>query len=164
MTFISFPEGKHYIGTIGHRPDINKLAFRLAHINRFCGAAGQYSVAQHSCYVASVLSPELRLAGLLHDLHEAYMGDIVSPIKRQSGELVDLERRYLNQIDRLYGVETRHPAVIDADMAVLSAEAQYFQLRTVGWDLPDPAEITIDPWHPHHALYMFSLMFKELTA
>lgn len=46
------------------------------HVPRF------YSVAQHSCLVASFLPSDKKLAGLLHDSEEAYLLDMPSPIKK----------------------------------------------------------------------------------
>lgn len=60
-------------------PDI---VYGLAHINRFAGHAGTYSVAQHSCVVADQLPAEWRSYGLLHDAHEPYIGDITTPVKQ----------------------------------------------------------------------------------
>lgn len=57
-------------------PDV---AWHIAHINRFAGAAGEYSVAQHSMLVAEHLPEEIRPYGLLHDAHEFAIGDITTP-------------------------------------------------------------------------------------
>jgi len=58
------------------------MAYQLAHINRFCGAAGTISVAQHSILVADALPAEYRVYGLLHDAHEYPMGDITTPTQK----------------------------------------------------------------------------------
>lgn len=55
------------------------MAYQLAFINRFCGAVGTFSVAQHSIVVANALPAECRPYGLLHDAHEYPMGDITTP-------------------------------------------------------------------------------------
>lgn len=58
------------------------IAHHLANTTRYNGATHwPYSVAQHSLYVASICSPENRLAGLMHDATEAYLGDVVAPLK-----------------------------------------------------------------------------------
>lgn len=73
------------------RPDaisIEDIAAHLAKINRFNGATAEpYSVAQHSCMVASILhqfghDAATCLWGLLHDAHEAYLGDLTTPVQR----------------------------------------------------------------------------------
>ncbi len=60
-------------------PDV---VFALAHINRYTGHVGCYSVAQHSCLVGEQLPKEWKLYGLLHDAHEAFVGDISTPLKK----------------------------------------------------------------------------------
>lgn len=60
-----------------HWPDV---AFHLAHINRYSGAAGRYSVAQHSCLVADLMPRQWRAYGLLHDAHEYVITDITTPV------------------------------------------------------------------------------------
>lgn len=62
--------------------DPHDMAFQLAHINRFCGAGGVVSVAQHSIGVAQLMPPDFELYGLLHDAHEYAMGDITTPTQK----------------------------------------------------------------------------------
>lgn len=48
-----------------------RVAWGLAHVNRFCGAAGSYSVAEHSAILAGTTKGrESVLAALLHDVDE----------------------------------------------------------------------------------------------
>lgn len=60
-----------------HWPDV---AFHLAHINRFAGAGGCYSVAQHLVYPLSFLREKDRGYWLLHDAHEFAISDIPTPV------------------------------------------------------------------------------------
>ena len=61
---------------------IADIAHALSMICRYGGHVREYySVAQHSCLVAQLLAPRLRIYGLLHDAAEAYLGDVVSPLK-----------------------------------------------------------------------------------
>jgi hypothetical protein len=65
---------------------IEEIAWHLAHINRFTGAAAvPVSVAYHSVRVSYIVEPAYALAGLLHDAEEAYYGDISSPAKQLVG-------------------------------------------------------------------------------
>jgi hypothetical protein len=60
--------------------DFADIAYHLSHINRYAGAAGRYSVAQHSHVVMDLLPSEFKVYGLLHDAHEAYIGDATTPV------------------------------------------------------------------------------------
>lgn len=163
MTWLSFKEGRHDIGKITTF-DVNRIAFRLAHINRFNGDVGAYSVAQHSVLVASILRPEHKLAGLLHDVHEAFIGDNVTPFKLVFPDITTLENKYLDQIDDMFNVETRAQAVYDADQIMLATEAQHFGVNLEGVPVPEPLEsLVINEWHPHHAVFAFVELFDQLT-
>lgn len=66
---------------------LDDIAHALANICRFQGHTRRhYSVAEHSLYVADLLSlwghgsPTI-LAGLMHDASEAYIADLTSPLK-----------------------------------------------------------------------------------
>lgn len=66
---------------------LRDLAFAVAHLNRYTGHAGVYSVAQHLVLGAVALREEghsrgIQASYLLHDLHEAICGDVSSPGKR----------------------------------------------------------------------------------
>lgn len=159
---IWFNEGMHHIGE-AFTPNIDHIANRLAHINRFNGDVGQYSVAQHSVLVSLMLPPDLQLSGLLHDATEAYIGDVTKPLKAHLPEYAKLEDHYHGVIDRAYCVDTRHRVVCKTDLRMLITEAKHF-----GRDLsvlPDalPFDVLIDQWHPDHARYMFMLHFEALT-
>ena len=65
--------------------DLEAAAFGLAHISRFTGQAGTYSVLTHQCHVADICvqfgRPEYELEALTHDVHEFAVGDMNSPLK-----------------------------------------------------------------------------------
>jgi hypothetical protein len=84
---------------------IDDIAHSLSLINRFNGAAlFPYSVAQHSLYVASLLPPELKLHGLLHDAAEAYIGDMVSPLKKIMPQYKIVEEKISKVVALVFGL------------------------------------------------------------
>jgi len=119
-------------------PPISAVCLQLATINRFNGATTEpYSVAQHSCFVASLIfatRPDLELPALLHDLPEIVYGDIVTGVKHSVGMVLT---RFTEQIDNLvlnhylgrFGFryplpEADHAAIKTADEFALVYEAQ----------------------------------------
>jgi len=66
---------------------LSDIAFHLAFQNRFNGACGSISVADHSLRVFETIAfeyskkPETLLWALLHDAHEAYIGDMIYPLR-----------------------------------------------------------------------------------
>tara|TARA_R110000744_G_scaffold63350_4_gene130390 strand:- start:333 stop:821 length:489 start_codon:yes stop_codon:yes gene_type:complete len=152
----------HHIGQ-PFIPEIEGAAFRLAHLNRFNGSVGTYSVAQHCCLVASVLPPELRLSGLLHDLCEAYLGDMASPLKKHVKDFQPLEDLYCDVIDKYFDVETRHPSVRAADLRMLITEAKSFGKDLALFPDADAYDFSIERWSPAKAEASFLTMFRTLT-
>jgi len=129
---------------------VEDIIHSLALVNRFNGAAKfPYSVAQHSLYVASLLPPELKLQGLLHDAAEAYVGDMVSPLKKIMTEYKEVETGIARVVAEVFGLaRPAPPAVKKADLAVLSAEREQVLLPSYGpWykNFPSPADIRIEP-------------------
>jgi hypothetical protein len=105
------------------------LAHALSAIPRFCGHTEgnvPYSVAQHSCVVASALPPEIAIHGLLHDAHEAFMGDIPTPIKHRLKGVDVLEDRFDRAIyaglDVAWPSDETRARVKEADLAALNLE------------------------------------------
>ncbi|KAA5602183.1 hypothetical protein F1188_20575, partial [Roseospira marina] len=140
------------------------IADGLGKIARFGGAtqAAPYSVAQHCCHVADLLSPDLRLYGLLHDAHEALMGvDWPAPLKRSAPPDV---QAWLNRIadttDAVLwiaaGVTVPSAealrAVHQADMVALATERRDLLAPSDvpwGFALPRPDTLVLrpEPWH-----------------
>ena len=147
-------------------PPIEVIASSLAHINRFTGHAGPYSVAQH-CVLASMFIDDdtLRLSALLHDAPEAIYGDISSPLKRLlgGGALERLENHYHDAVDTAYGVQTRHPLVKECDGRLLITEAKSFGI----WceEFPDFRQYpyVIKRWPAAYARKAFLKRFEVLT-
>lgn len=124
---------------------IATIAYHLSHINRFNGAVGQYSVAQHCVQVAALLPQHLKLSGLLHDATEAVLCDIPAPLKRMLPDYQRIESRFQDAVDRRFNVKTRHKRVREADLCMLAAEARDFGLDI---ELPgfEPVSAKIKPW------------------
>ena len=127
---------------------LEDIVHSLSLMNRFNGAAlFPYSVAQHSLHVAELLSPVLRLDGLLHDAAEAYIGDMVSPLKQVLPEYKAVEARISAVVAEVFGlIQPEPPEVKGADLAVLAAEREQVLRPSYGpWfkDFPAPAPITI---------------------
>jgi 5'-deoxynucleotidase YfbR-like HD superfamily hydrolase len=155
------------------------VAAGLAHINRYSGNAGIYTVAQHSIIVANALPPELRPYGLLHDAHEFVVGDMTRPMKKALGPAVcfhleDIEQVVDWAIYTAAGLpypispEIRH-AVKRADVQALMTEKRDIltPMNTVdaevwlhGSDVVDPLPETIVPWSNAHAQEAF---YRELN-
>jgi hypothetical protein len=108
--------------------DIDELdiAHSLARLCRFNGHCREfYSVAQHSIHVASMLTPEFFLAGLLHDASEAYLGDLSRPLKvlPEFAFYRAAEERAMAAIARRFGFELPLPWLVQqADLVMLATE------------------------------------------
>lgn len=139
------------------------MAKALSHINRFCGHAGAYSVAQHCVYVASKLPDDLKLSGLLHDAHECLIGDIPQPVKQMlnSQVLEQIDAAFMYSIDRRFGTITRHKLVREADLRALMTEGKAFGLA-LDPSIAEPYDDVIEPWPPEQAAEMWLQMFDEL--
>ena len=144
----------HYLDPQPDEICIEDIAHALAFTCRFGGhCKAFYSVADHSIRVAEILSPNLRLAGLLHDAHEAYLHDLLRPIKQDMPayrELADIIQHaigkrfdswYPDEMDSEEWCEVKH-----ADDILLATEARDLMTNTEGWaSLPVPLRSTIKP-------------------
>jgi uncharacterized protein len=165
------------------------IAHGLSMICRFTGHVRDfYSVAQHSCLVAEIVSdlwragpsdrpcPELvQLAALLHDAPEAYIGDVSTPLKRamrgegQLSEYDAIEARIESAIMQRFlwaGAdpnESVRSLIKRADTIALATEhAALFTgptPRPWGLELPQPWPYKIEPWAPAMAQAQFLKAF-----
>lgn len=127
------------------------IASHLAKICRFVGATGPfYSVAQHSVLVASLLPPNLRPYGLLHNAWKAYLGDIGWPFhealkKCDAGPFENLLIRTDDAIHRAAGLQW--PPLPDVAEAVDQADQRAFatEWRDVGPCPSQPAPVPCRP-------------------
>jgi hypothetical protein len=148
------------------------IAYALAHVNRFCGHAGAYSVAQHSIVVADQLRPEWRVYGLLHDAHEAFLCDVPTPLKKAIGGnmrtglwgLSDaIDKAILRAADLCYPVPQEiAEAVHIADVRALVTERRDLMReppRSWGepYDSAVPLPDRIIRWTPQQAMARFTL-------
>ena len=149
---------------------IDDIAHGLAHQCRFNGQTNKfYSAAQHSVMVASILPPELRLAGLLHDVAEAYLaetylGDIVQPLKELLPDFALIESRFNDVIGKRFNVNLQHQALIKrADIIALATERRdLMPMEMVEWKSLigiQPLSSTIHPLNPDKAKALFTNTF-----
>lgn len=104
--------------------DIGDIAHGLAYQCRFNGQTSRfYSLAQHSLMVASILSDDLKLVGLLHDAAEAYVGDVVQPLKALLPDYQMIENRFTQVIGQRFNVNLEHHSEVkQADLIALATE------------------------------------------
>ena len=152
----------HHIGQ-QFTPDIETIAHALAHINRFTGHVGVYSVAQH-CVLLSYQAPaHLALDALLHDAPEAYIGDVSAPLKRHLPDYRNLEQFYHDAIDQHFRVDTRNELVKDGDLRMLVTEAKAFGLPLSHFPAVEPFDfLGFIPWQPELAKRRFLERFNLL--
>lgn len=148
---------------------LEDIIHSLSLINRFNGAAiFPYSVAQHSLYVASLLPPELKLHGLLHDAPEAYAGDMVSPLKKIMPAYKEVEATIARVVADVFSLAYPEPLEVKkADLAVLSAEREQVLHPSYGpWykDFPLPASIHIEALSWSEVKERFTSELKSLLA
>ena len=108
-------------------PEIDwmNIAGALAKICRFNGQCQSfYSVAQHCSLVASLMPPQWRLYGLLHDAHEAFVGDITRPMQEALSYSYDRHRQIATAHDQVIyaAVGLAWPIDVDIKQAVHFAD------------------------------------------
>jgi hypothetical protein len=137
-----------------HWPDVVE---HLARIPRFNGAAGKYSVAQHSVLVMEQFEEGsiLRPFALLHDAHEAMIGDIIRPLQmalpRQWSQQLKYVKRKLDEaifiaagLDPLAGWSQQF-VLAHADEVVLAMEKRDLLAECDAWQARvPPAETRIE--------------------
>lgn len=140
---------------------LEELVRALAHINRFTGHAGPYSVAQHCVHAACVVHDQgfsrgVQAGALMHDLHEAVIGDASSPIKAILGPTWEaFERLHMAAVERRFNVRVREvPAVkvVDARLCVTEADQLLGGRVGPGWPDVKPIDwLKIPSWTPIRA-------------
>lgn len=111
---------------------IDDISHALGNLCRFGGHTSPfYSVAQHSCLVAALAPPHLKLAALLHDASEAYLGDVIKPLKHLLGHTYTaLEDEFMQVIGDKFGIpQMDFAAVLEYDLRALELEDEALRQR-----------------------------------
>lgn len=124
---------------------LEDIAHALSMVCRYGGHCPKFfSVAEHSLIVswlAGLYSPELSVAGLLHDAEEAYLLDMPSPIKWQFKSYVKAGDRLRRTIFEKFGVDYstyKEVKRFDEDAYLLEREHLWKGRKTM---LPEEAEL-----------------------
>lgn len=140
------------------------VAMGLAHINRYNGAGGRYSVAEHCCHVHDVMVwtyPEAAAAALMHDAGEAYLGDIHRPVKDRLPDIAALSDEVQSRVEGAFGIEATSAVrsrIAALDRAIVRDEmVELFGARhAIRAGAPDKGVgITIRKWRPLEAAAQF---------
>lgn len=133
---------------------IEDIAHALSHQCRFSGHLKKfYSVAQHSVYVASIVSDENKFDALMHDASEAYLLDIPTPIKAKLEHYKTLEANLMKVIAQKFSFN--YPF----DIEVKKADADAL---VVEWDcMMINAQDCLTPFSPARAKKAFLECFHQ---
>jgi len=143
------------------------IAHALAYQCRYTGHCRRYfSVAEHSCLVSEVVSPEHALTALLHDAPEAYIHDISGPLKRSLPDYRAVEAKNWAVIAHKF----RLPAVLPAEVKVADVSVLLAEMKALMPPMPgdhgirgEPADVQIRCLSPDEAEAAFLQRFYELT-
>jgi hypothetical protein len=166
----------HYDNPEWNYWDIREIAHALSQICHFAGQIKTfYSVAQHSCEVASMLihigEPEAATWGLMHDAAESMLGDMISPVKRLVGaEYCLLEKAHLAQIARQFDLPATIPPIVkQVDRMVVAAEAHLWchpefarQLFPLSAEIREFMRLMAAPAASSQARDMFLMHYSEI--
>lgn len=124
-----------------------------------------YSVAQHSVLVATNVSRENALWGLLHDAGEAYLVDVPRPIKEVLNDFNEIENHILESIAVRFSLSYPIPEeVVEIDRQLLTVELGQLMTDTSWTNMEHPLDISIRPWSWKKAEKLFLQKFNQLTA
>lgn len=150
--------------------DLGDIAAALSKIARFNGHTRRpYSVAQHCCFVASIVPEEFALHALLHDAAEAYVGDIVTPLKKIVPLFSVIEARVHRAVCKQFGVTEEIPVcVIEADRIALATEVHQLLdgVPVNNWTsrYPHPLPVTLPYWESYEAAQEYTKRVSRLLA
>ncbi len=145
---------------------IEDIAHSLSNICRFNGNCHEfYSVAQHSIYVASLLPPELKFVGLMHDATEAYCGDMIRPIKAAMPAYQALERIIWAAIAEKYGLPLvlPHEVKVADNIMLMTERRDLMPVTPDDWGVKElAADFFVYPKPPKQAKSNFLSFFHRL--
>lgn len=147
---------------------IEDVAQGLAQCCRFAGQCRRfYSVAEHSVHVSTILEPEHRYAGLMHDAAEAFLGDVTKPLKLLLPDYRAIEARVEAAVFARFAVPTPLPlAVKDADRIMLATEQRQLMANGEAWAMTGGRRalpLAIPAWPPEEARERFLERFGALA-
>lgn len=168
--WIQTASGKKFY-PLNPQPDdvcIEDIAHALSKMCRFNGHTREfYSVAQHSVLVSHLVSPQHRLAGLLHDATEAYLADITRPVKQYMPDFSAVEDLLMECIATRFGIEMPlDPSVKAADIMALNSERRDLFDVHHRWTQTEGAGLAtnrIEPLAPETARVQFLQRYREIT-
>lgn len=132
---------------------IEDIAHALSHQCRFSGHLQKfYSVAQHSIYVASLVSVENKFDALMHDASEAYLLDIPTPIKAKLDHYKALESNLMKVIAEKFNF--RYP--FDAEVKQADADALHIEWECL---MIGSEDNSLAPMSPSQAKQAFLKLF-----
>ena len=137
---------------------LRDIAFNLANTNRYNGACGTYSVAEHCIvgYEFAKRDEAIARAWMLHDASEAYLGDMVRPVKNMCESFRAIENKLQGIINERFGVpETFKATVKVIDNTVSDIEEQELWTRA-------PKKPRIKFLHPTEAYKQFLAICLEV--
>ena len=146
--------------------DIRDIAHGLSLLCRFAGQIKRfYSVAEHSLFVANLLPPELKLAGLMHDATEAYLSDVPQPVKLLLPQYKILENLLSGVIESKFKFRLNDPLIKRADDIALMTEAHQLLVDVPeGWGRQEkPMDIELLPVDPFTVEKRFLSAFNHYT-
>lgn len=173
----------HFNNPLPEDVDIKDIAHALSMICRFGGHCREfYSVAQHSCWVASSLGIHFQptegefskeqlqciLWGLMHDATEAYVGDMVRPIKLGMPDYRALEglteEVIIKRFDLVVTPDTRKLVKHFDDVQLMTERRDLVNHCGHDWSpLAEPMEMKLRPLSPERAELHFLKMFEAFT-
>jgi len=142
------------------------ICHALSNQCRFTGHTRSfYSVAEHSCRVHDILSPENRKWGLLHDATEAYLVDLPRPLKamEELNIFSEVEDKIMKAICEKFNLNSKMPREVKAaDNILLYTEIRDLMMFQPSYNGFQTLDQTIFPWSPAMAKLEMEYRMKML--